>query len=138
MADLVTTQAVPQPGARLRRYTAAASVVAGNVLYRDATSTYPGGVNLADNNAADPAKARAVGIAANAAVAGAPVDAVWDGDVDLGVAVAKGSIFAVSSTPGKIAPVADLASGDYTTILGVGKGGNILKVRLFPSEQLIP
>jgi hypothetical protein len=138
VADLVTTQAIPQAGARLRRYTAAASVVAGNVLYRDLTSTYPGGVTLADANAADPAKARAVGIAVNAAVAGAPVDAIWDGDVDLGVAAAKGTVFALSATPGKIAPVADLVTGYYTTVLGVGKGGNILKVRIFPSEQLIP
>lgn len=138
MADLVPTQCVPLAGARLKRVTAAVAVAVADVLYRDPTSTYAGGVNKADANAGDPAKGRVFGLAPVAAAAGVPFACVVEGDVDLGVAVARGVWYGTSINPGKIAPVADQASGQYASLVGYGKGGNVLHVvRAVNSEQLI-
>lgn len=139
MVALAVSQGVPQPGARLRRYTAAEAIVPGQPVYRDPTAPYPGGVRLTDSNAGDPAKARCVGVSANAALApGAPVDVVSEGPIDVGVAVAKGTLFVVGTTAGAINPIADLATGSYTTVVGYGKGGNILHVKIVNTEQLVP
>lgn len=41
------------------------------------------------------------------------------GPVDIGGTLAVGTMYAVSTNPGKFAPISDLASGDFVTPVGV-------------------
>lgn len=47
-------------------------------------------------------------------------------EVNLGATLAVGTVYAVSANVGAIAPVADLTTGDYVTILGVAKSTSVL------------
>jgi hypothetical protein len=80
--------------------------------------------------------AGAVGIATTAGVPGQTAEYVDRGQVVLGVAVAPGVPFVASATAGGVAPATDLAPGWYTSLLGVGAGGQILDVRPFASGYL--
>jgi hypothetical protein len=62
------------------------------------------------------------------------------GYLTLGAAAAPtvGIIYCVSATAGGIAPSADLTTGDYVTILGVGATTNRLAVDIFVSDQVKP
>jgi hypothetical protein len=82
------------------------------------------------------AAAGAVGIATTAGVVGQTAEYVDRGQVVLGVAVAPGVPYVASATPGGIAPAADLAAGWYTSLLGVGGGGQILDLRPYASGYL--
>lgn len=71
----------------------------------------------ADANATGSAEAAAVGIALNSASAGQPVDYWAEGDINLGATLVTGTIYIVSVNAGGIAPVTDLASTSWVTIL---------------------
>lgn len=103
--------------------TAGAAIAAGDVIYRDATDNV---MKLSDANAAAPANTVS-GIALNSAATGQPVAyATLDPDFTPGAAVTAGEVYVLSATPGKIAPVTDLASGYTAIVIGVGKAGNKL------------
>ena len=126
MADLgITASEVQQgTGAVVRRYIAAAATTAGQSVYLDGS----GQANLADADASDTAAAQ--GIAVNGADAGQEVAVQEAGQIDLGASAgaASGVAYVVSGTAGGIAPISDLGSGDYTTVIGVGTGGGIVKM----------
>jgi hypothetical protein len=66
------------------------------------------------------AEANAAGIALHAALSGQPLRILIEGTVALGTTtVVLGGVYVVSATAGGIAPVADVASTNYVTILGV-------------------
>jgi hypothetical protein len=116
---------------------AGATITAGQPCYYDsATSTY----KLADANASQ-STAQAVGIATHAALTGQPIRLMGGrgGYLTLGAgaAPASGVIYVVSATAGGIAPAADLATGHYTTILGVGASSNRLQVDIFVSNSVV-
>jgi len=53
------------------------------------------------------------------------------GDMECGGPTVEGEIYVCSGTAGKIAPVADLAASDYTSIIGYGKAGtNVLQIAI--------
>lgn len=54
--------------------------------------------------------------------------------VNLGATLAIGTVYCVSTTPGGICPVADLASGDFITILGVATTAALLDLRIVVSN----
>jgi hypothetical protein len=54
------------------------------------------------------------------------VVAVRDGEIDLGATLTAGATYVASTTPGGIAPIADLASGDFKTILGTARDASTL------------
>jgi hypothetical protein len=134
MADLVVVPAnvLPLTGARRRYATAGETFTAGQAVYRNRADRqlYKADANLTQ------AAASAVGIATTAGVPGQTAEYVDRGQVVLGVAVAPGVPFVVSATPGGVAPATDLATGWYTSLLGVGAGGQILDVRPFASGYL--
>jgi len=76
--------------------------------------------------------AAAVGIAISSAeAANQSVSYVTqDNDFTVGGTVAVGASYYVSATVGGIAPEADLATGDYATLIGVGKSAS--KIHLKP------
>lgn len=99
--------------------TAGATITAGMPVYMDTT----------DSNKMKAAKANAAatsicyGIALNGASNGQPLAVLraQDSVINLGATVAAGIVYCVSdAAAGAIVPSADLNTGDYTSILGVG------------------
>ena len=122
MADLTITASQVKAGAGAVEGTGVAgtAVTAGQPVYEDATD---GRIKLADSNLSL-AAAKARGVALHGALANQPIRYQKGGKVIVGAgaAPAKGTIYVASATAGGIAPAADLASGSYATILGVGDG----------------
>lgn len=134
MADLTITAAnvVPGTGARIVQGTAGATITAGQVVYKDASDSDK--YKLADCDSATAAVRGAVGIALNGASAGQPVSVIVGGQVTIGATIAAGVAYYLSATPGGICPVADLGSGDYPLILGMGVSTTVLDVDLVDPE----
>lgn len=136
MADLsiTATQVVSGTDADFFLGTAGIAVTAGKCMYLDTVS---GTLLLADaNGSIDSAAAR--GIALHEAAAGQPLKVQIAGSLTLGAGAAPvlSTIYIASGTAGGIAPAADLASGWWTTILGVGIGNNAIRVHIFVSNAL--
>ncbi len=97
--------------------TAGATITAGQVVYRDSTSSN----QVKPAQATTLAKAALRGIALNNAAAGQPVKVQTGGDINPGGTVVVGQIYVVAAdAAGGIAPYADLASTNYVTIVGIG------------------
>jgi hypothetical protein len=137
MADIAITAANVAASASANKITgvAGAAITAGQPVYLDAaTGTY----KLTDANLSAAAAAEA-GIALDNAAIGQPLTiARSDPSFTLGGTVAAGAVVVLSATPGGIAPVADLASGWYTTVLGIGIGSNKIKLQPIVSGVAVP
>lgn len=118
MADISITAANVLPGsnARTENGTFGATVTQGQAVYLDASD---GKYKLADNDNATAAVRRPRGIVLNAGSNGQPGTIQTSGDITIGGTLTPGTVYVLSSTPGGIAPQADLASGDDVVILGV-------------------
>jgi hypothetical protein len=129
MADLTITAANVAPvGSSTQRQTgtAGASITAGQSVYVDGADSNK--VKLADADAA--ASAAAVGVALHAAAANQPITYATSGPVTIGATPVVGQWYAVSTTAGGIAPLADLSSGDFITILGQCEEAGKINVKL--------
>jgi hypothetical protein len=100
------------------------SVTQGQPVYRS-TST---GKYLRGDANDTAAKAIIEGIAVTAASTDGFFLIVSDGQINLGATLVKGTAYVVSATVGGIAPIADLTTNDYVTILGVASSTSILDV----------
>ena len=127
MADLTITAAnvLQSTGSQVRTGTAGATITAGQVVYVDASAANV--LKLSDTDASA-AAANAVGIALHGASSGQPLDYQVSGNITIGATVAVGEVYVGSGTAGGIAPVADLATADYTTVIGVGITTAIIKM----------
>jgi hypothetical protein len=137
VADLTITAAnvVPGSNARIVHGTAGATITAGHAVYLDAATT--GKWQLADTDSATAAVRQAHGIALNGAANGQPIAVITEGDVTIGATIAAGVAYYLSGTPGGICPIADVASGDYPLILGMGKSTTVLSVNIvYPGVAL--
>lgn len=135
MADLSITPANVEPGTtptpNIGEATAGVAIDAGEALYLDPTDNNQAA--LADADAS--ATARAKGVAITTSAAGQPVKYVRSGELILGAGVTtEGVVYVVSTTAGGIAPVADLGSGDFVTVIGVGTGTDRLAVSIHDSQ----
>lgn len=129
MADLSITAAsvVAGSGAKKVTGTAGASITAGQVVYLDSsTSTY----KLADTDSATAAVRSPAGIALNGAASGQPITVCTSGPVTIGATVAVGDVYYLSGTAGGLAPVADVAAGDYPCIIGICTSTTVLDVKI--------
>ena len=129
MADLTITAAsvVSGAGSLVAHGTSGASVTAGQVAYLDeATDTY----KLADNNSATAAVRAAAGIVLHASATGQPLAVHKRGPITIGATLTPGVAYYLSDTPGGICPVADLASGEYPTIIGMAISTTVLDVKI--------
>lgn len=127
MADLTITPAnvLSGSGARVIQGTAGAAVAAGQTVYRDPADQR---FKLADCDNAN-ASVRAVeGIALNGAANGQPLAVQYDGEIALGTVLTAGVTYYLSPNPGGIAPIGDLSSGDYPTVLGVAESTSVLRM----------
>lgn len=126
MADLVISAAnvSPSAGATLITGTAGEPIAAGQVV---AVSTADGLLYLADVSTGT--IAAAAGIAVNSAPrAGQPVTYAAAGDVDVGTVTSAGAVYVVGQAVGGISPEADAGTGDYVSIVGVGRDANTITV----------
>jgi hypothetical protein len=129
LADLTITAAnvVAGSGAKKVTGTAGTTVTAGQVVYLDsATDTY----KLADNDSATAAVRSVAGIALHASLSGQPLTILTKGPITIGATTAIGQVYCLSSTAGGICPQADIATGDYNTVLGVGTSTTVIEVQL--------
>lgn len=135
MADISITASavVPSSSAVVRSATAGATITAGQLIYLDTADTDAAGIGKAKLSDANGATALRVvdGIAVNGASAGQPVDYVV---YDPALAVAASGLTAnqvwiSSATAGGIAPVGDLTTGWYLTVVAVVKSATTIFFR---------
>jgi len=105
---------------------AGGTVTAGQPVYRDSTASNK--LKAADADAL--ASAAAVGIALHGASADQPLKYAIGGNLTLSSVMTVGAVYVVSTTAGGIAPVADLGSGDYVTLLGIATTATNLKISI--------
>lgn len=75
-------------------------------------------------------EAQVAGIAINGATAGQSVTFVSSGDLTMGSAfAAAGKTVVASATAGGIAPIGDLTTGNYLTIVGYTKSATVIEVK---------
>ncbi len=129
MADIsVTVTAVVASGsAQTEQGKAGGTITAGQVVYKDAAD---GLFKLADNDSATAGIRAAHGIALNGGATGQPISVIRKGQLTLNAVLTKGGVYAVSGTPGGIAPIADVTTGDDTIILGVALSTTVLDVNI--------
>jgi hypothetical protein len=129
MADLTITAANVLAGSGAKKVTGVAgvAVTAGQAVYLEsATNTY----KLADNDSATAEVRSVAGIALHAAGSGQPLTILTSGPITIGATTAVGIVYCLSSTPGGICPSADIATGDYNTIIGIGTSVTAIDVKL--------
>jgi hypothetical protein len=135
MADLSITAAnvVAGEGAVTERGIAAAALTAGQAVHKNATGKF----DLADTDSATAIVRKPYGIALNSAAIGQPVVVLKSGPITIGAAVTKGVAYYLSGTPGGICPVADVAAGDYTAILGIATSSTVLLVDIQAPDAVL-
>jgi hypothetical protein len=125
MADLTITAANVKSSstAQIQNVQYGEAVDQGEAVYlKSADSKYW----LADASAE--ATAAATGIALTPNVANGYGVICTSGSMDLGATLSVGAVYVVSATAGKIAPEADIGSGEYVTVLGVAETAALLGV----------
>lgn len=136
MADLTITAADVQTTTSTRTWQgiAGATVTAGQPVYADAADSNK--YKPADADAS--ATAAAVGVAVHGAAAGQPLIVAQYGSLTLSAVMTAGEVYCVSTTAGGIAPVGDLTTGNYVTVLGVATTTSNLKLGLNASATAKP
>jgi hypothetical protein len=126
-ADLSITAANVVKGADAvtESCTAGATITSGQVVYRDSAD---GQCKLADSNSGAASARSPRGIALHGAASGQPLQILKRGDITIGATMTAGVVYYLSDTPGGICPVADLASGEYPTIVGIAQSTTVLNV----------
>jgi hypothetical protein len=126
MADLTITAAnvVVVSGAVKRTENASATITAGQAVYLNSNTEWA----LCDADVQSTANCN--GIALHASLNNQPLTVMSGGVINLGATLAVGEVYAVSTTAGGIAPVADLASGDFVTVLGVALTAANLELKI--------
>lgn len=128
MADLVITAASVLAGSNAQKASGIAgeAVTAGKPGYYDTSAKK---FFLADNNSATAAARRPTCIFLNGAALNQPVSVLTEGDITIGASLTPGSAYFLSDTPGGICAFADLASGEYVSLIGLAKSASVLAVK---------
>lgn len=138
MPDASVTAANVQPTASTTtvQRTFGATVTAGQAVYEDASDSRHCKLAEADN-ASGAAVAACTGIALNGGADGQPGTIATDGEYDPGFTATEGETYVLSATPGGIAPITDLVTGDYVTILGIGNSNGNIDLDIFASGSQV-
>ncbi len=137
MADVVITAANVAQGAdaNITHGFLGATVTAGQVVYRDSADSL---FKLADGNSGTAAARAAFGIALNGGATGQPVAVQTSGTYTVGGTVTVGGVYVLSATAGGIAPVADLATGNYTNAIGIGITASTMRLAIATAGVAVP
>ncbi len=132
MADVsITAASVLLVGGPTDNMTAGASITAGQVVYKEATT---GLAKLADCDSATAEARIPYGIALHAASTSQPLKVARPGaTVNMGATLTGGTEYWLSGTAGAICPAADKASGDRSVLIGLAASAANLKVTLLDS-----
>ncbi len=135
MADLSPTVAnvLAGTGATIIEVVAGATVVQGDVVYRDTAASNK--AKLADSNAA--ASAVVAGMCLNAASDGQPLRICTKGNYNPGAAVAVGVQYVLSEEPGKIALDSDIGSAVYKSAIGIASTTSNIVVNIQNSGKTL-
>jgi hypothetical protein len=127
MADLTITAAnvIAGAGSDIEHGTGGATITAGQQVYRDAAT---GRYLLADSNSATVAARTDRGTALNGCANGQPLAVHKEGPITIGATLTAGVAYYLSDTPGGICPVADVGSGEYSSIIGIATSTTVLNV----------
>jgi hypothetical protein len=126
MADLSITNSsvAPATNATNNTGTAGATIVQGKAVYISGTQ-----VLLAQSNAGGTASV--YGIALNSAYPGQPIEVQIGGTCTIGATVVVGQTYVLSAAnAGGIAPITDLATGNYVSIIGIGTSTTTIQINL--------
>lgn len=132
MTDLVITAAnvVPGTNAKKKTGTAGATITAGQTVYLDTSDNK---YKAYDADSATAAVRTLAGIALHGASNGQPLTIQYEGNITIGATVAAGVIYVGSDTAGGIMPAADIETGDYVTVIGIGISTTQIKMALIDS-----
>lgn len=135
MADLTQTAANIRRQVTTQRnsVTAGEAITAGMPVYRKAADNE--WYKAADTSAA---LANAGGVALTNAGDGEVLDIATKGPINLGATLTIGEIYVLSGTAGNVAPVGDLLSGNFVTILGVASTASQLELQITASGVAKP
>jgi len=120
MADLSITAAnfIPGANAKIKQGIAGETITQGQPLYLKSSDNR---LYKADANASAET-ALVVGLAANAASAGQPIDYDYeDDDLTVGGTMTMANVYVASVTAGGLTPFAEFANGAYLTVILVPK-----------------
>jgi hypothetical protein len=135
MADVTVTAAdVLKTDGATGKGTAGATITAGQALYIDSTDSS----SLKPADADVEASAVCVGIALHGSADGQPIEYQKTGTIDIGGTVTVGTPYFVSTTAGGIAPIADLLTGDYVTLIGIATAATDIKLNIDASGVTVP
>jgi len=133
MADIsVTASAVT--GTAADTGTAAATLAAGVVVFKDATNSN----KLTASDCNDTTKASFYGITLNGGDAGQPLIVHKSGDLTMNAALTAGTFYYLSATAGKICPIADLTTGCRVIQIGYAKSTTVLAVNPIDTGIVLP
>jgi hypothetical protein len=138
MANLAITAAQVEAGenADFLNGTAGEAVTAGQVCYQSARDHL---LRLASATGGA-AAATVKGVALHDAAARQPLKLQTDGDIIVGAGAApdEGALYILSATAGAIAEAGDLASGMYTSVIGVGGPNDTITLTLAAPGHQVP
>jgi hypothetical protein len=128
MTDISITAAnvLQGSGARTEEGFAGETIAAGKVVYKDTTGKFM----LADSDSATAAVRTPYGIALNSASLKQPITIQKSGEIAIGGTLTAGLAYYLSKTPGGICPVADIASGGYSSVIGMAKSTSVLDINI--------
>lgn len=132
MSDISVTagSVLKYTGATTENGTAGETVTAGQLVYKNSSQSNKFYKAQHDGTSSE---ATLYGIALNGASDGQPLQVQTAGDVNPGGTVAVGTIYCVSATAGGIAPSADVSTGDYMSIFGVGTTSSKIHLHIYNS-----
>jgi hypothetical protein len=119
MADLSITPANVRGLGDRNTGTAGAAINAGDVIRLNTSNQW---VPAQSNSAVNSGNNATLAIALNSApAANMPVEFQLGGPINPGGTVAIGKVYVVSVNAGKMAPVDDIAGGEFISVVGVGQ-----------------
>jgi hypothetical protein len=120
----------------VRDFNFGATVTAGQAVYLDVAVT-PNVWKLADADSTA-LTAAATGIALNGGASGQPAAVQKAGVINIGGTVVVGTWYVVDGTPGGICPTSDLATNDWSTLVGVGVTATNINLQFKASGVQVP
>ena len=116
------------PGENQATGIAGASITAGQLLYEDTSDSNK--LKLADANGA--ALLRSIkGVSLHGATSGQPITYQFGGNYNPGATVTVGIVYVLASdTAGGVAPISDLTSNDYVSILGIATTASNIRIQI--------
>jgi len=109
---------------------AGGTLTAGQAVYVDTSDSS----KLKGCDADASATSVCAGITLHGASNGQPIKYATSGNLTFNAAFAAGDCVCVSTTVGGLAPYADLASGDFVTVVGIATSTTNLKIQINASE----